>query len=67
MNSKSIFRFIRISIVYIALCTGSSFAQQSSTVELLAQLNHRPIFHYNDCWGDTAPLGLFQHAGEPLI
>lgn len=57
MNSKSIFRFIRISIVYIALCTGSSFAQQSSTVELLAQLNHRPIFHYNDCWGYTAPDG----------
>ena len=44
-------------LILTAVLNIPAFAQVSSNVELLATMNHRPLFPYNDCWGYTAPDG----------
>jgi len=47
-----------VLLLFLLLSIGSNvYAQGSSSVTLLANVNPRPADGYNDCWGYTAPNG----------
>ncbi len=54
---RTLFRFLTLTGLLIAVSVSGVFAQGSANVPLLSQVNDYASVGYNDCWGYTAPDG----------